>query len=133
MNRTTVRNQRGAALVEMALVLGLLLLLVMGIVDLGRAYNSYITITNASREGARYASRFPTDGPGIVSATRLEVTNSSVPPASMQVTITGLGAQGGQPIRVATAYNYQTLLGGLIGVRTFTLRAQTEMVVFGIH
>jgi TadE-like protein len=45
----------GAELVEAALVMPLLLMLLLGIVWLGRAYNVYETITRAAREGARYA------------------------------------------------------------------------------
>lgn len=47
------RKERGAAAVEMAIVLPLLLLVVGGLVDLGRAYYLNAVITNASREGAR--------------------------------------------------------------------------------
>ena len=46
----------GAAAVEMALVLPLLLLLVFGIVDFGRALNLQITLTQAAREGVRPAA-----------------------------------------------------------------------------
>ena len=52
-------RERGANLVEFALVLFVLALLMMGVVDFGRAFYSYITITNAAREGARRASRLP--------------------------------------------------------------------------
>jgi Flp pilus assembly protein TadG len=45
----------GAELVEAALVMPLLLMLLLGIVWMGRAYNVYETITRAAREGARYA------------------------------------------------------------------------------
>ena len=44
---------RGATAVEFALVLPLLLLLVFGIIDFGRALNAQITLTQAAREGAR--------------------------------------------------------------------------------
>ena len=50
-------KKRGQSLVEMALVLPILLLLVAAIADFGRAFNSYIVITNAAREGARFAAR----------------------------------------------------------------------------
>lgn len=50
-----VRSESGAAAVEMALVLPLLLLLVGGVVDFGRAYFTQITLTSASREGVRAA------------------------------------------------------------------------------
>jgi Flp pilus assembly protein TadG len=50
-----LRNSRGQAMAEMAIVLPILILLLMGMVDLGRIFHSYLVITNASREGARKA------------------------------------------------------------------------------
>jgi Flp pilus assembly protein TadG len=44
---------RGQSLVEFALVLVPLLLLILGIVQFGLIFNSYVTMTNAAREGAR--------------------------------------------------------------------------------
>ncbi len=49
-------SDRGATAVEFALLVPLLLLLVFGIIDFGRALNAQITITQAAREGARLAS-----------------------------------------------------------------------------
>lgn len=49
------REDSGAELVEAAFVLPLLLMLLLGTVWLGRAYNVYETITRAAREGDRYA------------------------------------------------------------------------------
>ncbi len=46
-------RDRGAAAVEFALLLPVLLLLVFGIIDFGRALNAQITLTQAAREGAR--------------------------------------------------------------------------------
>lgn len=46
-------NERGAVAVEMALLLPILLLLVLGIMEFGRAYNAQVTLTNAAREGVR--------------------------------------------------------------------------------
>jgi len=50
-----VKQDRGAELVEAALVVPLFLMLLIGIFWLGRAYNTYETITRAAREGARFA------------------------------------------------------------------------------
>ena len=49
-------RDRGSAAVEFALVLPLLLLLVFGIIDFGRALNAQITLTQAAREGVRLAA-----------------------------------------------------------------------------
>lgn len=46
---------QGAELVEFALVVPILVMLLIGIVWIGRAFNVYVTITRAAREGARYA------------------------------------------------------------------------------
>jgi Flp pilus assembly protein TadG len=47
------RSERGAVAVEFALVLPVLLLLVMGIMEFGRAYNAQLSLTHAAREGVR--------------------------------------------------------------------------------
>src|SRR3970040_2050686 len=52
---TLIRADRGAQLVEAALVLTLLLTLVIGIIWLARGYNTAQTVTRAAREGARFA------------------------------------------------------------------------------
>ena len=50
------RDERGASLVEFALVLPILLMFLLGITTGGAAYNKKISITNAVREGARYGA-----------------------------------------------------------------------------
>jgi len=52
----TGRRERGAAAVEMALVLPVLLFLLMGLIDFGRAYSAQIQLSQAAREGVRLAS-----------------------------------------------------------------------------
>jgi Flp pilus assembly protein TadG len=50
-----LKSQRGAELIEMALVLPLLLLVLVGISDFGFLFSRYEVLTNAAREGARIA------------------------------------------------------------------------------
>jgi Flp pilus assembly protein TadG len=49
------RRDEGQALVELALVTPLLFVLLFAIIDFGWALRAYVTINNASREGARFA------------------------------------------------------------------------------
>jgi Flp pilus assembly protein TadG len=49
------KRQRGATLVEFAVVLPVFFILIMGIYEFGRAYNIQQTLTDAAREGARYS------------------------------------------------------------------------------
>jgi Flp pilus assembly pilin Flp len=48
-------DQEGAAAVEFALLLPLLVLLLFGMIEFGLAFNTRIQATNAAREGARQA------------------------------------------------------------------------------
>ena len=48
-------GERGAELIEFALVLPILLLIIAGIVDFGFLFQRYEVVTNAAREGARVA------------------------------------------------------------------------------
>ena len=49
------RTQKGGTLLEAAVTLMLFFTLIFGVLEFGRAYNLYQTITNAAREGARYS------------------------------------------------------------------------------
>jgi Flp pilus assembly pilin Flp len=67
-------NDDGATLVEFALVAPMLVLILVGILDLGRAVNAYVTVSNAAREGSHYAILHPTAAPSaIVNAVRTRV------------------------------------------------------------
>lgn len=50
------KRERGHAMTEMALTLPIILILVMGIMDFGRALFIYSQLSNAAREGARWGS-----------------------------------------------------------------------------
>lgn len=50
------KRRRGAAMVEMAIVVPLLIALMAGIIDIGWLYNHQLMLTNAAREGARLGS-----------------------------------------------------------------------------
>lgn len=67
LKKKIIKNCRGQALVEMAFVLPIILLIIMGMVEFGRIFNSYLIVTNASREGARVA---------VVGGTDTDINNS---------------------------------------------------------
>lgn len=58
------RRQRGQSLVEFALVFPIFIVLVMGIIDFGMALKSWIDITNAAREAARWGAIYCNTGYG---------------------------------------------------------------------
>jgi Flp pilus assembly protein TadG len=71
-----MRSQRSQALIEFALVSPVLLLLLFGIVDIGRAVFYYDTVSHAAREGARVAVR--ASSPLPTNADVLAAVNSQI-------------------------------------------------------
>ena len=55
MPTTLSKNERGAALIETAITIPIILLIAVGIFEFGRAYQTWQVLTNAAREGARQA------------------------------------------------------------------------------
>ncbi|KOA19235.1 TadE-like protein [Clostridium homopropionicum DSM 5847] len=102
----SIKNQKGQALVEFAIVLPILLMLVMGIIQFGMMLNSYLAIENASREGARA---------GIVGSTDAEIesliiaSSPSLNPADLTVSLTPSEAnrRSGDTLTVTVTYNYK--------------------------
>ena len=51
-----IKNERGQTFTEFALILPMLIVLMLGIVQFGVAFNNYVTLTDAVRAGARKAA-----------------------------------------------------------------------------
>lgn len=130
-------RDRGANIVEMAVVLPFLLLLLMGIADIGRAFYTYISLTNAAREGARFAARFPFQGSEgeiaqVVARVQDEPNIAGVSWDETVVTVDGLGGSSGQPVCVTASLELDTFLGSLIGLPSITVRTDAVMRIFGV-
>lgn len=63
-----LRSEQGSSLVEVALVLPMLLLVLVGMVDFGRGYYLGNEVAGAARAGAVYGSQNPTDTAGMKTA-----------------------------------------------------------------
>ncbi len=98
------REQRewGAAMVEFAIVLPLLMLLVFGIIEFGRAHNTQLTLTHAAREGVRtYAiTQDAAQGEAIA-----EQAATTLDPALMDIQVTACDI--GSPTTMTIRYPFQ--------------------------
>jgi Flp pilus assembly protein TadG len=67
------RHKRAQALVEFAIALPILMLLVSGVVELGRGYGYAVAASDAARDAARYAAGKTnlTNGPGLASMCKI--------------------------------------------------------------
>ncbi|HET6962466.1 MAG TPA: TadE/TadG family type IV pilus assembly protein [Terriglobia bacterium] len=63
----TKKTEKGAELVEFALVLPFLLLCCAGVIEFGRAYYTYNILAKAVRDGARFASAAGITSAGVIS------------------------------------------------------------------
>ncbi len=124
----TQKRARGQSLVEFAFCLPVLMLLVLGIFDLGRAFNAHIVITNAAREGAYYGSLYPHDTSGISAQVMNEAQGSGIPIAAEDIAISTTGANG-TPVSVTVAYDFAFLTTYLFGGSPLTLQGRAEMMV----
>ena len=70
MQAAVRRNERGATLVEYALVISIFIVFVLGIIEFARVTFAYSTLANAAREGARYGIIHANDTAGVESTTR---------------------------------------------------------------
>jgi len=128
-----LRGERGQSLAEMALILPILLLLIMGIVDIGRAFHHYVVLENAAREGARYGSKYAWLDTNVPTIVRNEAQSNGLNPAAISVFVAYPTTKTiGEPIRVRAELIMNTIMGSLIGRSTITIRTETQMVIFAV-
>lgn len=120
------RQEHGQDLVELALLLPLLILILMIVIDFSRAFNTYMVLTNAAREGVRQAAMQATTS-SIMEAARHETRSGGLDDAD--VTISVVQASSGSPARVTVEHNF-VLLSGVLPFATVPLEATVEMVAF---
>lgn len=130
-------RERGQSMVELALIMPLVLVLLFAIVDFGRAYSAWVTITNAAREGARYAITDPTNTNAITNRT-LSTAGSYGSDGNLGVSVScPSGCVSGKSVVVQTTYNLSLitplvalvkLIPGTNSVpSTFTLTSSADM------
>jgi|SoiMethySBSTD1v2_1073268.scaffolds.fasta_scaffold1622087_2 Flp pilus assembly protein TadG len=73
------RQEKGAALVETAFVLPIMLLVCVGILEFGRAYQTWQVVTNAAREGARVAILPEYPDTSVTARVRTYLKNGGLP------------------------------------------------------
>ncbi len=109
MIRRIHNGENGQALVEMALILPLFLLLLFGVIEMGRIGYAYVSVSNAAREGGRVAT---------IGGTDLEIKNTiqnaatALDSISLTIIITPLEAnrQSGQEVTINVTYPVQLVI-----------------------
>ena len=123
--RHTLRDERGQTMVEFALVVPILCIVLFGIFQFGALYNDYVTVTDATRVGARKAavSRHEVSPEGVAE-TAARNSASGLTPAKLKIKVTATGWEHGDAVTVEATYPYSINLLGVV-VKTGTLKSQT--------
>lgn len=142
----TRKAEKGQSLIELAISMVILLTLLAGIFDLGRAILAFFVLQDAAEEGMVYGVSFPTDCNQIDQRIRDNITNNIIDENLMVVSIWIQGDSGEAScysIPYAQVYATRTmrieitadfpitmpLLGGILGSQTIPLKVETNGVI----
>lgn len=130
MTKLSLRNERGQTLTEFALVLPILALLLFSIIQFGIVFNDYITLTDATRAGARKAVVSRRDiAPNLAAEAALRNAATGLNPGALQVSITPPPWNPGTDVTVSASYPYSLDLMGVVlksGVLTSSTTERVE-------
>ena len=124
MRRLRLRSESGQSMVEFALLLPILLVVALGILQFGIIYNNYVTLTDATRAGARKAA-VGRQSANPVGDCQTAVRNSATDLTASSLTATCTSTwQMGADVTVTATYPYKISLLGLV-VKTGRLSSTT--------
>ena len=127
------QTDTGQTLVEFAMVLPLMLILMFGIVDFGRAFYIWLTVTNAAREGARVGATQQPTGP---IGTRISQAMGPLGTSQLTTTLGNVQGPRGEAMTVDLTYNFNfvtplaplvSLLGGSLATPAITSHASMRL------
>lgn len=128
-------SNRGAQLLEMALALPLLLILAVGILDFGTAYNLKQILNNAAREGARLGSGAPNidakSGTGCAAGTTTQTVHDDIVTylANAKVDTSFIPSSGAWSAPATCSYYCGTTACGGAGSTTYGLIIERSVLV----
>jgi Flp pilus assembly protein TadG len=135
-----LKKQRGASVVEFAIVLPVMLLVIFGVVEFSLVMYDKAVVTNASREAARYgvvlsspkytAAQIQQIAANYCSTYLISLGSGSKTCPASGVNVTGAQGNFGSPLTVTVTYNFVPLaLGKMVDpvTKTLTLSATTTM------
>lgn len=128
---TNLKYQKGQSLTEMAVSMVILLVLLAGVFDIGRAVFTYMSMRDAAQEGAAYASIEPRQCTEVINRVR---ANLEDPTANVTVLLNGKNCStagtrdgcAGHEASVTVQLNFpmtMPFIGAIIGTQNIDLRA----------
>jgi len=120
-------SQKGQSLTEFAIALPILILLLFSVIQFGIIFNNYVTLTDATRAGARKGAVSRQIGLAAATAATIQAVRTSASDLNqtdLNVTVTS-DFTAGSDVTVTATYPYKLNLIG-IPVKTGWLTSTTE-------
>jgi Flp pilus assembly protein TadG len=125
-----LRHEGGQAFVEFVIVLPILVMLLLGIAQFGLAFHNYLSITDATRVGARAAAVKRTNDPCGAAQTAIQNTVSATQWSKISASFgcgTPEGTDAGDPITISVEYPYAIGLPGFSASGDLTASATERL------
>ncbi len=116
-------------MVEFALAVPLLLLVLLAVLQFGVVYNDYVTLTDATRAGARKAAVSRHEGsPSAAAEAAVRSSASGLKQADLDVAVSATAWEHGEDVTVTATYPYEIDLLGIVVASGDLESATTERV-----
>ena len=118
-----IHCRKGQSLVEFALVIPVFLILLLGIFEFGRAWETVNIMTSAAREGARVAAVTNPDVGSATSAAQRILSAGNISNAAISIS----GPDGNSEVQVTVTVNYTPITNFIPGLGPWSLSRTTSM------
>jgi Flp pilus assembly protein TadG len=125
------KRQEGQAIVEFTMIASLLIVLLLGIAQMGIIWSDYVSVTQAAREGARRAVVKGSEGQAAMisyadGGARASAANLRQNVLTVSTTAVNGTWNAGDPIKVTVSYPYSVSLLGF-AMKSGSLTSSTTM------
>jgi Flp pilus assembly protein TadG len=130
MRKLFLKDKGGQAIIEFAVLLPILLLVLFGITEFGRAIMVTNVLNTAAREGARKAiSPYPEGSDSLSVQSIVKEVLDAANIAAKEITIQNIDIDGTTYVEVLVKTDFEVLSGGILDpfVGTFELKGKTIM------
>jgi Flp pilus assembly protein TadG len=113
--RNIIRNERGQTMVEFALVIPILCVVLFGILQFGALYNDYVTLTDATRVGARKAATSRHEAnPAAAAEAAARNSAKGLDAGDLDINVSASAWEHGETVTVEATYPYEIDLLGFV-------------------